>query len=80
MPSTPLILLIVAIAAVIVLIIGVDLAYSYIQQRRLNAGQETNGISSSGRVTHRGSTSSFASFAARTVGGTGSGPEKSNRH
>ena len=76
MLSTPVLVAVLAVVALLGLVVGVDLAYSVVQQRRLRRGR---GISSSGKVTHRGITSSFASFAARTVGGAGNAPEKDQR-
>ncbi len=79
MLSTPVLVAVLAVVALLGLVVGVDLAYSVVQQRRLRRGRGAGGISSSGKVTHRGITSSFAWFAARTVGGAGNAPEKDQR-
>ena len=78
MLSTPVVIVLVVVALLGVIVVF-DLAYSSIQQRRLERGQSGPDVSTSGKVTHRGITSSFASFSARTVGGSGNGPEKDQR-
>ena len=78
MPSTPVVV-VLAVVALLGVIVVVDLAYSVLQQRRLRRDQAGPDVSTSGKVTHRGITSFFASFAARTVGGAGNGPEKGRR-
>ncbi len=78
MLSTPVVI-VLAVVALLGVIVVFDLAYSFIQQRRLERGQAGPDVSTSGKVTHRGITASFASFAARTVGGSGNGPEKDQR-